>query len=89
MREPDNAHDPNAIKVVLAPPSGLVGHVPKETAKWLSPLIASGLLSATAVVANDAAQNNDAKRIAIVIQVLGFGPGSDKESEPFDEDLKV
>jgi hypothetical protein len=41
VREPDNPHDPNAIRVALA---GIVflGYVPKEIAKELAPLMDQG-----------------------------------------------
>ena len=41
VREPDNPHDPNAIKVTIA---GVVflGYVPREIAKELAPLMDQG-----------------------------------------------
>ncbi len=40
MREPDNPHDPNAIRVAIGP--YYMGYIPKQIAKDLAPLIDSG-----------------------------------------------
>jgi hypothetical protein len=75
-REPQNPHDSNAIKIVLAHPSGQVGHIPKDTAKRLSPLMDSGSLSLSGTVAQDSAEDSNATNISIIIKVTGFGPNT-------------
>jgi hypothetical protein len=40
VREPDNTHDPNAIRVEIA--GHYLGHIPKDKAKELAPLIDDG-----------------------------------------------
>jgi len=44
-REPDNEHDPNAIGV-MNQDSEQVGHLPRELAHWLAPLIDAGKVRA-------------------------------------------
>lgn len=39
MREPQNPHDSNAIKVICVAAGGAVGHVPRELAAALAPLM--------------------------------------------------
>lgn len=44
-REPDNAHDHNAVKVLVSAPEGFegqIGYIPAEQAEWLSPEIQAG-----------------------------------------------
>jgi hypothetical protein len=72
-REPSNKHDRFAIKVVLQPPSGQIGHVPKDTAKWLSPLMDEKQIRATAQVAFDARENNGAKSIVVLVDIWQLG----------------
>jgi hypothetical protein len=75
-REPQNPHDSNAIKIVLAHPSGQVGHIPKDTAMRLSPLMDGGSLSLSGTVAEDSAEGSNATNISIIIKVTGFGPNT-------------
>eukprot|EP01059_Diplonema_ambulator_P004261 TRINITY_DN13968_c0_g2_i1.p1 TRINITY_DN13968_c0_g2~~TRINITY_DN13968_c0_g2_i1.p1 ORF type:complete len:158 (+),score=35.67 TRINITY_DN13968_c0_g2_i1:142-615(+) len=47
-RELNNAHDPNAIKVINRTRSNQVGHIPRNVASLLSPLLDRGFLTLTA-----------------------------------------
>jgi len=40
LREPDNPHDPNAIRVVIGP--YYMGYIPRSVSKELAPLIDAG-----------------------------------------------
>lgn len=40
LREPDNAHDPNAVAVLLS--GSPVGHVPADLARRLAPMLDQG-----------------------------------------------
>ena len=42
-RQPDNPYDTNAIRVICVFAGGFVGHVPREIAEWLAPIMDSGI----------------------------------------------
>ena len=43
MRDPDNEHDPNAIKVICVAAGGAIGHLPRRFAARLAPLMDRGV----------------------------------------------
>jgi hypothetical protein len=81
-REPNNKHDKNAIKVILQPPSGQIGHVPKDTAKWLALLMDENRIRVTAELAFDAPENSAAKSIVVLVDVWRVGGTPEEKSDP-------
>jgi hypothetical protein len=69
-REPDNQHDPNAIRVQNSR-SRTVGYLPRKTAAWLAPLIDDGRVRVEGYVlsADDVV---DADRPAVPLAVVVF-----------------
>jgi hypothetical protein len=41
-RQPDNPYDSNAIRIICVAAGGSIGHVPREIAEWLAPIMDSG-----------------------------------------------
>jgi hypothetical protein len=42
MRDPNNPHDPNAVKVVCVAAGGHIGHLPRNVAAQLAPVLDRG-----------------------------------------------
>ena len=72
VREPDNPHDPNAIKVQVA--GHFLGYVPSKIARWVAPLIDEGKkLRAEFVRRNESPYHETVGLTVRIVEVVGPG----------------
>ena len=79
LRDPENAFDANAVAVHIGPAGPRVGHIPREHAAWLAPLLDDGLVVSLAgmLAEEDKPQGSPTLRV-----VVTFRPGFDIEEVP-------
>lgn len=74
VREPGNAHDPNAIRVVEPSCERYVGYIPRKMAEELAPLMDAGRrLAARFVCLNRHPRH---ARIGLTVRILAVAPGA-------------
>ncbi|KAG8654933.1 fanconi-associated nuclease 1 homolog isoform X3 [Manihot esculenta] len=92
LRDPDNAKDPNAIKVLLADctPSNVLGFLPRELAQHLSPLIEKYSLTFEGHVTSVPKLSLDAVPIQIICckKLMSYGDKGHNDVEAFTSSWK-
>lgn len=68
-REPDNPHDPNAIKVLVSKYKALIGYIPKKIASQLAPLMNSGIELRCGFVLKIFDENDLSKPYNLIIKI--------------------
>jgi hypothetical protein len=71
-REPENSHDERAIRIENGRFEA-VGHLPRQLASWLSPLIDAGKLRVEGSVPKTAGRNNNSCPITLIVFVCDKG----------------